>query len=104
METITSEQPSNRTDFRCTRKTNDLRGWMEMCLSTLVTVPYVDLRRGTILKFGLGLFRVESVEHEVDHGQFDESLRRSDTFLPVLGQPSALAQPRKGPLHHPADR
>ena len=70
----------------------------------LVTVPYVDLRRSTILKFRLGLFGVESVEHEVDHGQFDEGLRRSDTFLPVFGQPSALAQPREGPLHHPADR
>ena len=68
-----------------------------------MAVPYVVLRRSTILKFGLGLFGVESVEHEVDHGQFDESLRRSDTFLPVLGQPSAPAQPREGPLHHPAD-
>ena len=39
METMTSEQPSNSTDFRCTRKTKDLRGWMEMCFLTLVTFP-----------------------------------------------------------------
>ncbi len=32
MKTLATDQPSCSTDFRCTRNTNDLRGWMETCI------------------------------------------------------------------------
>ena len=44
------------------------------------------------------------VEHQVDHSQLDECLRRSDALLSVLAQPTASPQPRERPLHRPPNR
>ena len=44
------------------------------------------------------------MEHQLDHGQLDERLRRQDALLPVLVQPPTSAQPRERPLVRPPDR
>ncbi len=64
MKTSMSDQPSNRTDFRCTRKTNDERGWMAMGLLTCVTFPlcYLVYLEGSGSDFLLvGLFFVAAI-------------------------------------------
>ena len=38
------------------------------------------------------------MEHQPDHRQLEERLRRQDTLLPVLAQPPTPAQPRERPL------
>ena len=40
----------------------------------------------------------------MDHPQAYEHFGREHALLVVLGQPSALAQPRERPLHRPPDR
>jgi len=42
---------------------------------------------------GVRRFWFEPVEHQVDHGQLDERLRRQDALLPVLAQAAAAPQP-----------
>ena len=54
------------------------------------------------MEVGVCVFWSESVEHEVNHGQFDERFRRPDAACAVLAQPPALAQPGERPLYHPA--
>src|SRR5262249_5831147 len=68
-----------------------------------VTVPEGGLCCLTIMELRIGVFRLKAVEHEVDHGQLDERLRRKYAAFAVLAQAAALAQPGEGPLHRPAN-
>ena len=56
------------------------------------------------MKIGVGLFGLQAIEHQVNHGQADERFRRQDASLSVFTEPTALAQPSECSLHRPTDR
>ncbi len=55
------------------------------------------------MKLSLIIVRLESLEHEVNHGQAHHRFRRTHGALAVFGQATALAQPSKGAFHRPAN-
>ena len=75
----------------------DERNTLSVCPTSGFMPPYDS---GTRHPF---LLR-KPVEHQVDHSQLDECLRRSDALLSVLAQPTASPQPRERPLHRPPNR
>jgi len=46
--------------------------------------------------------RFKSMKHQVDHCQIDHGFTAGWLGLVVLAQPTVLAEPAKGPFHHPA--
>jgi len=65
---------------------------------SLESVPYVGSGRVAVMELGVRFRRHKSVEHQLNHGQFDERFRRQDALLPVLAQPPASPQPSERPL------
>lgn len=45
---------------------------------------------------------VKPLEHQVDHGDVDESFAGFSWRLVVFAQPAIAIKPREGPFHHPA--
>jgi hypothetical protein len=55
--------------------------------------------RLAVAELGVGLVRLEPVDHHLDHRQLDERLRRQHRLLPIQVQPPAPAQPGERPLN-----
>src|SRR5262249_48012209 len=73
-------------------------------LDGLTGCPLCGSGRLAVAELGVPFGGLKPVEHQVDHCQLDERLRRSDALLPVLAQPPAAPQPGECPLDRPPDR